>query len=106
MRTRVRAPLAAAPPPSQVAIEPDAPQRPLGAGRGAIADLLLAALHLPQRPIGTAERGRKTTGLRFSGFAMARRVAGRADRARSNAAGPLATCPAPPSRRSAPPRVV
>src|SRR4051812_32594631 len=46
MRTRVRAPLAAAPPPSQVAIEPDAPQRPLGAGRGAIADFLLAALHL------------------------------------------------------------
>src|SRR4051794_4509907 len=57
-----RAPLAAAPPPSQVAVEPDAPQRPLGAG-GAVADLLLAALH---RPLGTAERGRGTTGLRFS----------------------------------------
>jgi hypothetical protein len=73
MRTRVRAPLAAAPPPSQLAVEPDAPQRPRGAGGGAVTDLLPAALHLPQRPIGTAERGRETTGLRFSSIARVRR---------------------------------
>jgi integrase len=49
MRTRVRAPLATSPLPSQVAVQPNAPQRPLGAGGGAVADLLFAALHLPQR---------------------------------------------------------
>ena len=64
MRTRVRAPLAAVPPPSQVAVEPDAPKGPLGAGGGAVADLLLAALHSPQRPIGTTECGRETLRLR------------------------------------------
>jgi hypothetical protein len=46
MWTRVCAPLAAAAPPSQVAVEPDTPQRPPGAGGGAVTDLLLAALHL------------------------------------------------------------
>lgn len=45
MGTRVRAPLAAAPPASQVTVEPNAPQRPVGADGGAVADLLLAALH-------------------------------------------------------------
>src|SRR3954449_6965063 len=74
MRPRVRTPLAAAPPPSQVAVEPDAPQRPLGAGGGAVADLVLAALHLPQRPIGTAERGPEMAGLRFRRGAMARKL--------------------------------
>jgi hypothetical protein len=49
MRTRVRAPLAAAPPPSQVAVKPDAPQRPLGAGGGAVADLLQTAGFLAMR---------------------------------------------------------
>ena len=60
MRTRVRAPLAAASPPPQVAVEPNTPQRPLGAGGGAVADLVLAVLHRPPRPIGTAQRGRET----------------------------------------------
>ena len=46
MRTRIRAPLAAAAPPSQ-AVKPDTPQRPLGADGGAVADLLFAALHRP-----------------------------------------------------------
>src|SRR5688500_12309270 len=46
MRTRVRAPFAPSPPPPQVAVEPDAPQRPPGAGGRAVPDLLLAALHL------------------------------------------------------------
>ena len=50
MRTRVRAPLAAAPSPSQVAVEPNAPQRPLGSGGRAVSDLLLAGLQVPQRP--------------------------------------------------------
>lgn len=63
MPTRIRAPLVAAAAPSQVAVEPDAPQRPLRAGGGAVADLVLAALHSPQRPIGTAERGRETLGF-------------------------------------------
>jgi hypothetical protein len=60
MRTRIHAPFAAPPPPSQVAVEPDAPQRPLGAGGRAIADLVLAAPHGAQRPIGAAERGHET----------------------------------------------
>src|SRR4051794_2272836 len=72
MRTRVHAPLAAAPPASQVAVEPDAPQRPPGAGGGAVANLLLAALHLPQRPIGTTERSPETTVSRFSSLALFR----------------------------------
>src|SRR3954451_13730349 len=55
MRTRVRAPLATVPPPSQVAIPPGAPKRPGGAGGGAVGDLLLAALHLAQRPFGTMD---------------------------------------------------
>jgi hypothetical protein len=49
MRTRVRAPLAAVPPPWQVAVQPDAPQRQLGAGRQAAFGVLAH-----RGPVGTS----------------------------------------------------
>ena len=59
MRTGVRAPFAASSPASQVAVVPDTPQSPGRAGGRAVADLLLAALHLSFGLIGRVTRGRE-----------------------------------------------
>src|SRR5688572_3171087 len=92
MRTRVRAPLATPPTPSQVPVVPDAPQRQLGANGGAIADLLLATLHLPQSPIGTAEHSPETRPKRSSVLHSRCRLARKTSPEASAATGMLASC--------------